>query len=195
MRPLLVVSALLLAVPLAAQAPPAATPTTEQLIAAAVLPLPEEFRADATVLGFTGPNTVKVLRKGTGSMICLADDPAPRFHVACYHESLEPFMARGRQLRAQGIPGDSAAAMRNAEVDAGKLPMPMRAALWQLTGPEGSFDWATNTPAATVRSLYVVYIPGATPQSTGLPGTPAPGLPWVMFPGTPRAHIMFIPAM
>ena len=30
-------------------------------------------------------------------MICLADDPneSPRWHVACYHKALEPFMARG----------------------------------------------------------------------------------------------------
>jgi hypothetical protein len=35
---------------------------------------------------------------------CLASDPAvARFHVACYHHSLEPFMACGRALREQGI--------------------------------------------------------------------------------------------
>jgi hypothetical protein len=46
-----------------------------------------------------------------------------------------------------------------------------------------------------VRALYVVYIPGATPESTGLPATPGPNSPWLMFPGTPKAHIMFIPSM
>lgn len=199
MRQLLTIALVAIAPVLAAQdnAPVAAAPapSVDALIKTAVLPLPEEFRDDATVLGFTGPDQVKVLRQGTGPMICLADDPAPRFHVACYHKSLEPFMARGRELRASGIPGDSAAMIRNAEVEYGALPMPTRAALWQLTGPPGSMNWTTLTPDSTVRALYVVYIPGATGASTGLPEKPARDTPWVMFPGTPRAHIMFIPAM
>ena len=73
--------------------------------------------------------------------------------------------------------------------------MPMRAALWQLTGPPGSINWETMALSDSVRSLYVVYIPGASGSSTGLPEKPAPGMPWVMFPGTARAHIMFIPEM
>lgn len=194
MRRLLAMIPLFAAPPLAAQdAVPA--PTDAQLIAAAILPLPDEFRDDATVLGWTGPNTTKVLRKGTGRMICLADQPTPNFHVACYHDSLEPFMARGRRLRAAGMSPQEAAEKRNAEVDAGRLAMPMRAALWSLSGPSGSWDPATNALSDSVSALYVVYIPGATGAATGLPERPAPGLPWVMFPGTPRAHIMFIPEM
>jgi hypothetical protein len=41
---------------------------------------------------------------------------------------------------------------------------------------------------------YVVYIPWATAASTGLPIKPeAPGMPWIMDPGTHRAHIMIDP--
>jgi len=41
---------------------------------------------------------------------------------------------------------------------------------------------------------YVVYIPWATAESTGLPAKPeAPGMPWIMNPGTHRAHIMIDP--
>jgi len=40
----------------------------------------------------------------------------------------------------------------------------------------------------------VVYIPWATAASTGLPIKPAaPGMPWIMDPGTHRAHIMITP--
>lgn len=194
MRRLLALAPLCVATTLAAQAP-APEPTDAQLIASAVLPLPEEFRADATVLGWSGPNRTRVLRKGSGRMVCLADEPAPNFHVACYHDTLEPFMARGRQLRASGMSAADAAAKRNDEVDAGRLAMPMRAALWSLSGPPGSWNPATNALGAGVRSLTVIYIPGATGASTGLSEQPAPNTPWVMFPGTPRAHIMFIPEM
>jgi hypothetical protein len=41
----------------------------------------------------------------------------------------------------------------------------------------------------------VVYIPFATPETTGIPAVPAPNQPWLMFPGTPKAHIMFVPRM
>jgi hypothetical protein len=183
--------------PLAARLPAQVVlaPTVEAQVAAALLPLPEEFRADATVLGYLVGNKLTVLREGSGAMICLADDPREaRFHVACYHRDLDPFMARGRELRAGGMSADSASTQRNAEVAAGTLPMPKQGALWQLTAAPDSMDWATNTPRGA-RALYVVYIPGATSASTGLPATPAPGTPWLMFPGTPRAHIMFVPTM
>jgi hypothetical protein len=42
----------------------------------------------------------------------------------------------------------------------------------------------------------VIYIPYATAESTGLPAKPgSPGMPWIMNPGTARAHIMIDPPM
>lgn len=41
---------------------------------------------------------------------------------------------------------------------------------------------------------YVVYIPYATTESTGLPlKAEGPGMPWIMHPGTHGAHIMINP--
>ena len=180
----------------AVQAP--ATPLSEaQQIASAVLPLPAEFRADARVLGYrAGAKELVTLREGGGAFICLASDPAvPRFHVACYHRSLEPFMARGRALRAAGVKSDQVDSARFGEIRKGALAMPKQpAALYSLTGPVGSYDAATNT-ASGARLLNVIYITGATPASTGLSATPAQGTPWIMFPGTPKAHIMLVPKM
>ena len=169
-----------------AQVPPAA-----QQIAAAELAAPKELRQDATVLGYTADGKLTTLRKGTGPMICLASNPkGKQFHVACYHRSLEPFMARGRALRAQGTPEERVDSVRFAEVRAGRLAMPRRAALlYSLTGPAGSLDTATGT-APKAKPLFVVYLPNATVASTGLPATPVEGMPWIMDPGTPKAHIM-----
>lgn len=173
---------------------PFALNTAERQIAAAVLPLPEEFRADATVMGYRGRN-LEVIRAGSGAMICLADDPwQSNFHVACYHKDLEPFMARGRALRAGGMGREESDSVRNAEVESGALPMPRAAALWSITAAADSMDWLANTPRSA-RHLYVIYLPGATAESTGITTTPAQGTPWLMFPGTPRAHVMFIPQM
>jgi hypothetical protein len=185
---------------LAAQGAPAAVGharlTEAQQIASAVLPLPAEFRADAHVLGYReGPQLV-TLRQGNGAFVCLASDPAAtRFHVACYHRSLEPFMARGRALRAAGVKGDAVDTVRFAEIRKGALAMPKQpAALYSLTGAVGSYDPATNA-APSARPLSVIYISGATAASTGLSATPATGAPWIMFPGTAKAHIMLVPKM
>ena len=174
-----------------------APPPEAQQIAAAVLPLPAEFRDGARVLGYrAGSPRLVTLRPGAGPFTCLASDPAaPRFHVACYHRSLEPFMARGRALRAEGVTGDRVDSVRFAEARAGRLAMPTQpAALYSLTGPAGSFDPAAGA-APGARPLFVIYIPGATAASTGLTARPAEGTPWLMYPGTPKAHIMFVPRM
>ncbi len=166
-------------------------------IASAVLPLPEPLRATATVMGYrTADGPLVELRKGSNGMICLADDPkAPAFHVACYHESMEPFMARGRQLRAEGVEGAQVDTVRYREAAAGTIKMPtLPAALWQLSGPPGSYDAATNTVTGA-RHLYVIYIPYATTETTGIPSIPSQDQPWLMNPGTPKAHIMFVPRM
>ena len=177
-----------------AQAPPATVSAAAQ-IASAISALPEEFRATATVLGYASASSkLDELRRGTGPYICLADDPSDdRFHVACYHSSLEAFMARGRELRAQKVANVDSA--RYAEIEAGKLKMPSQpAALYSLTGKPEAFDPATGAVTGA-RPLYVVYLPFATPETTGIPAKPGENTPWLMFPGTPKAHIMFVPRM
>jgi hypothetical protein len=171
-------------------------PSAEQQISAAVLPAPADMRAGATVLGYAPDGHFTTLRQGRGALTCLASDPkAERFHVACYHRSLEPFMARGRALRARGVTGDRVDSVRFAEVRSGKLRMPRHpAVLYSLTGPADSFDPATGT-APKARPLFVVYVPFATGRSMGLSTTPVEGAPWIMHPGTPKAHIMFQPGM
>jgi hypothetical protein len=166
----------------------------KQQIAAAVLAAPAEFRQDATVLSYGGDGQLRPIRTGAGGMICLAPNPAQKdFHVACYHRSLEPFMARGRALRAGGLKGEQVDSARFAEVRGGTLAMPNHpAALYQLFG--GTLDSATGVVTGA-KALFVVYVPGATPESTGLPAHPTEGVPWIMSAGTPRAHIMFVPTM
>ncbi len=193
-------SLILAALPIAlgAQITAAPAPLTEaQQIASAVLPLPAEFRGDARVLGYrAGTKGLVTLRQGSGAFVCLASDPAAtRFHVACYHKSLEPFMARGRALRASGVKGEQVDSARFREIRRGRLAMPKQpAALYSLTGAAGSYDPATNT-AAGAHPLSVIYISGATTASTGLSATPKEDAPWIMFPGTPKAHIMLVPKM
>lgn len=165
-------------------------PTVEQQIAASVLALPADLRAGATVMGFRTAGKLESIRQGTNGMNCLALFVIEAdFHVACYHDGMEPFMARGRDLRAQGVRGTGIDSVRFAEVKSGKLPMPKMAAMYQIFGKANSWDAATGK-VSDARTLLVVYIPDATPQSTGLSPVPTQTGPWIMFPGTPKAHIM-----
>jgi hypothetical protein len=181
----------------AAASPGVAVAPAEQQIAAAVLPLPTDLRTHATVLGYDATRRLVTLREGSGVMTCLAANPAmQQFHVACYHKSLEPFMARGRELRAQneGITREKVDSVRFLEARSGKLKLPKEpAALYSLTG--GTFDPATKTVSGA-RPLFVIYVPFATAESTGLSAVPSrSGTPWIMGAGTPKAHIMFTPNM
>jgi hypothetical protein len=168
--------------------------SSEAVIAAAVLPAPSSLRDSATVLGWREDGGVEVLRQGSGDLTCLADTPGDaRFHVACYHKALEPFMARGRELRAQGVEREEILRIREEEIVGGRLSMPTGpSALYSLTGPVENYDAATGQVAGGTR-VSVVYIPFATEASTGLPPEPVtPGGPWLMSAGKPWAHIMIV---
>lgn len=184
-RHILLLFASLLAVS-AAEIPPA-----DWQIKTAVLAAPKAQQDAATVLGYDPGGAVVTLRAGSNHLICLADDPKQDgFSVACYHKDLEPFMARGRELAAQGKKAVEITKIREDEVKAGKFKMPDRGVLNVTTGKR---DAATGE-VTDLYTRYVVYIPYATPETTGIPLAPAtPGGPWIMDAGTHRAHIMINP--
>ena len=71
---------------------------------------------------------LETIRAGKNGMTCLALFAVEKnFHVACYHEGMEPFMARGRELRAQGVKDANVDSVRFAEVKSGKIVMPKMA--------------------------------------------------------------------
>lgn len=191
--PLVLLTAM--AAPLAVIA--AEIPSPDVQIAGAVLAAPEDQRDRAGVLGFPaaaneGGDTLVLLRAGTGELLCLADDPGREgFNVACYHRSLEPFMARGRVLRREGVQGLERTSRRWQEIEAGALSMPDRPTTLHILEGD-SFDPGSGEVANPYRR-WTIYIPGATTESTGLATTPSDSAPWLMMPGTPSAHIMITP--
>jgi hypothetical protein len=185
-----VIVALALGAGAASAQAPSPLPTPEQQIATAVLALPAPMQAGATVMGYRTADKLETLRAGKNGMICLAQFAVEKsFHISCYQEGMEPFMARGRELRAQGVKDPKVDTVRYAEVASGKIKMPKTAALYQVFGKPNSWDPATGK-LTDVSTLLVVYIPGQTAESTGLSPVPTKIGPWIMFPGTPKAHIM-----
>ena len=171
------------------------TPSAEMQIKGALLAVPEEKRAGAMVYGYDAKGAFIVLRKGTNELICLADNPSQKgFSVSCYHKDLDPFMARGRDLKAEGKSFQEIFDIREAEAKSGKLLMPKQASNLQVYSAAEEAYNPTTGEVTKGKFRYVVYIPWATAASTGLPTKPeAPGMPWIMDPGTHRAHIMIDP--
>ncbi|MFA6167642.1 MAG: hypothetical protein WC700_13565 [Gemmatimonadaceae bacterium] len=194
MRPLLLLAFAVTStgaqVPAAPPVAPSPIPSAAQQIAAAVLALPTELRDGATVMGYREAGRLVVLREGKNGMHCLAlYVTRPDFHVACYHKSLEPFMARGRSLRAEGVKGEQVDSVRFREIKSGKLKMPKQGSLFTLTTKKENYDAATGK-VSSAGLLTVLYIPGATTESIGITSQPRAEGPWLMFPGTPKAHVM-----
>jgi len=167
-------------------------PSNDRQIAAAVSPAPQPMQEGATVLGYSDQMELITLREGNNDLICLADTPGDdRFHAACYHSDLEPFMERGRELSAEGYSSAEVREIRQQEIEDGTLSMPEKPmSLYSLTGSADAWDYETGT-LQSARPLYVVYVPYATVESTGISPSPASeGAPWLMDPGKPWAHIM-----
>lgn len=164
-------------------------------IKTAILAAPSDLREGAMIYGYDQAGKFVVLREGTNYLVCLADDPNKEgIQVSCYNKKMEPFMARGRELVAQGKNEVEKREIRKKEAEAGSLQLPDKPSMVYIyNGTDDNYDRNTGE-LKDGKFRYVIYIPYATAESTGLPLKPeVPGMPWLMDPGTHRAHIMITP--
>ena len=168
--------------------------TNEALIATALMAAPEKSRSECKVIGYNMAGEFVTMREGNNEFIVLADNPnQDGFNAACYHKSLEPFMARGRALKAEGKTREEIFTIRKAEMKSGELKITPGSTLHIYYGAKTVYD-AETSKVGGAQLRYVVYMPWATPESTGLSESPiALNHPWIMNPGTHRAHIMISP--
>ena len=169
-----------------AQAPSTEAPSTEALIADAVHVLPADLRAGATVVTYDAATGArKVIRQGSNFMACqptMADG-----FTRCYHQSLGPRRDLEAKLRAEKKTDEQIAAAVAAAVKAGTVPA-SASAMMSYRG-YGKRD--------RIQNLWVISLPNRTPESVGVSidsqrdeALEGYGLPWMMLPGTPGAHVM-----
>ncbi|GAB5564589.1 MAG: hypothetical protein Wins2KO_16520 [Winogradskyella sp.] len=169
--------------------------TDTALIATALMAAPKESRDNCTVIGYNMAGEFVTLKEGNNEFIVLADNPNDSgFSAACYHRDLEPFMARGRALKAMGKSRTEIFDIREEEVKSGKLDMGKAGSTLHIYyGQDALYDPKTSEVDGAIYR-YVVYLPFATSASTGLPEQPiSANHPWIMNPGTHKAHIMISP--
>lgn len=167
---------------------------TDLQIKIAVQAAPVDQRDGAKVYGYNEKGTLVVLREGSNNMVCLAPNiNQSGLYAYAYPKSLDPFMARGRELIEQGKRKEKDV-LREQEIKSGKLSMPQgQSILYGYFGKDEDLDHSTGE-IKNAKRRYVIYVPYATAASIGLPNAPAlPGMPWLMDEGSYKAHIMINP--
>jgi hypothetical protein len=156
-------------------------------VAQAVLPLPEDLQAGATVYTYD-PSTGarKVLRQGTNGFECQPRDPETLF-TRCTSTITGPRRDLQAKLRAQGKSDEEVSAAVAAATKAGTIK----------SAPFGSMSYRLYGKDDRIRLLWVMSVPNATPESIGVStvaqrdgALKGEGKPWLMLAGTPGAHIM-----
>lgn len=164
----------------------AQAPSTDALIADAVHVLPADLRAGATVVTYDAATGARrVLRPGTNFMECqptMADG-----FTRCYHKTLGPRRDLEAKLRAEKKTDEQIAAAVAAAVKAGTLP----------PGAPAMMSYRGYSKRDRIQNLWVISLPNRTPESVGVSigsqrdeALEGHGLPWMMLPGTPGAHVM-----
>ena len=166
--------------------PAAQAQSVTDQVTQAVQVLPSDLRAGATVVAYdpaTGAR--KVLRQGTNFMECqpkMADG-----FTRCYHKSLGPRRDLEAKLRAEKKTDEQVSAAVADAVKAGTLP----------AGAPAMMSYRGYDKRDRIQDLWVISLPNRTPESVGVStgsqrdaAIEGYGLPWMMLPGTPGAHIM-----
>jgi DNA-binding transcriptional MerR regulator len=151
------------------------------------LPLPEDLRADATVVEFDADSGERrVLRQGTNMIECQPRNADTGF-TRCYHVSQSAERELMAKLFAQGRSADEVRSAVDAAREAGTLP----------PATFGALDYRLYEDDDRLRLLWILRLPNATSEQLGMPtasqrdsSLAGQGLPWMMREGTPQAHLM-----
>lgn len=185
MKRLALVSALALLNPLTIGTTSAQAP--DPRIAEAIRPLPDDLQAGATVVAYDQKTGERhVLRQGTNMMECQPKSPVDGF-TRCYHKQLAPRRDLEAKLRAQGKKDEEVSAAVAEATKAGTIKAPAY----------GMMSYRLSDDKGRIQKLWVMSVPMATPETIGVSTSSqreealmGKGLPWLMLPGQPGAHVM-----
>ena len=127
-----------------------------------------------------------MLREGTNQVECQPPD-MKAMQTTCYSKAASPQFDLSAKLTAEGRSPEQVQAGIAAARQAGTLAPPAF----------GTMMYALRHDDRRIKLLWVMLVPGATPESIGVStvterndGLKGQGRPWLMLAGTPNAHIM-----
>jgi hypothetical protein len=154
--------------------------TIERALAAA----PNRSREDAAVVKWNADHTYETLKEGSNRMVCYDRSGEARrqpFAVQCTSVANLPRIAQSRRFDAESENRqESQAKVAAAEADGTRIPPEYGSVFYSMNGRDRESSGVHKTIA----------VPGATTESTGLPGDSSAGGAWLMNSGTTTAHIM-----
>ena len=164
----------------------------------AVLPLPEQMRADATVMRIDSTGHVVLVRQGANGMVCMRFVPGEgAWDARCYEETMFQAVLRMRELFRSGVAPGSIGPRIDAEMKAGTLKVPTHpAAGYRVLGGRDAYDPATGIATPQLDVWQSIHVPFATAKQLGFPDestvsdTQVTEVPFVMASGTGWAHVM-----
>lgn len=163
--------------------PPAETvadapPAPPDRITIAMSAAPAAIAAAATIMDFDASGTLVELRAGTNGWMCLPDDnpAAPGDAPMCLDETWQQWMGAYMARETPRISRVGVSYMLQGGLAASNSDP------FAMTPPEGA-DWISDGPH------IMILVPNPA-QLAGMPTDPASGGPYVMWQGTPYAHIM-----
>src|SRR5580704_17072899 len=155
-------------------------------IAKAVLPSPEDLRTDATIYVYDAKGDRKILRPGINMVECMPKDPETGF-TRCYNKITADRRDFEARLQAKKMPEKEIVAAMDKATKEGKIK----------PAPYGVINYRYSDDDKRIKLLWIMSVPNATPEMTGVStvsqrdaALKGKGLPWMMLPGTPGAHIM-----
>ena len=164
----------------------------------AVLPLPEQMRADATVMRPDSTGRPVVVRRGTNGIACMRFVPGEgAWDARCYEETMFQVVLRMRELFRSGVAPGSIGPRIDAEMKAGTLKVPARPAVgYRVLGGRDAYDPATGIATPQLDIWQSIHVPFATAEQLGFPDESTVSdsqrreIPFVMASGTGWAHVM-----
>ena len=158
----------------------------DELIAQAVRPLPPDLKAGATVFDYdSATGERKILRQGSNFVECQPKQKDG--FTRCWDKVTAGRRDFQAKLRAQGKSDKEVQEATAAATTAGTIK----------ATPYGTMSYRYSDDPSRIQLLWVMSVPGGTPESVGVStgsqrdaALKGHGLPWLMLPGTPGAHIM-----
>lgn len=177
-RGITLIAGLLVAVSASAQ-------TTDEKIAQAVQPLPEDLRAGAAVYDYNDAGERVMLRGGSNHVECKPRDD--RGFTLCFAKNTAGRRDFSAKLAADGLEGEELQAAVTAAEEAGTIE----------AAPFGSMLYRLYEKDDRIQLLWVVLLPNAMAEDLGMSlesqrdnSLAGMGRPWMMREGTSGAHLM-----
>ncbi len=164
--------------------PSAYAQSDAELIEQALTAAPRRAQEAAVVIKWNADYTYETLKEGTNTWVCYhRSDEArrPPFAVQCTSSANLDRVAQNRKFRAESADVEEERTMLTAAEEDGTRVQPEYGSLFvSMNGPD----------PASAGTHTTIAVPGATPESLGLPDSPGQGGAWLMDAGTSTAHIM-----